>query len=280
MTASNQSSAISSSSTGTNKSAGFGGSRNSSHLTLRLTRTWNVRMPPAKKKTLVGGVMTPTLSLPIAKKRRVAIEIYSPSSIIDDQELDEDVDDDDDDPIITPRDSRNRPRNPAPIARGLTRSNASRDNDLIDLCAELREDDWILVRILKPRRGRWGFSKDDSDSDDSEEEVQEQQAHHGEHDKEQGISLLLKVKTASKWIKDTIQTTAAENSPSHMWMQHQQQEADDEWMEYRRYNLEAIVDEELRDHYVFEAMFGLASRERRDIKFESEEAALGFHRRR
>lgn len=78
-----------------------------------------------------------------------------------------------------------------------------------------------------------------------------------------------------------LQTSSAENSPSHIWMQHQQQEADGAWMNYRLYNLETIVDEELRDHYIFEATFGLGNRrERRGIKFESQEAEHGFHRRR
>jgi C2 domain len=243
-------------------------------LTLRLVRTWNVKVPPAKKKIVGGHLMAPTLALPIAKKRRMVIEIYSVA--LEQQDVNN---------VVASSSS------PPPAVRGLIRSNASRDNELIDLCAELKDDDWILVRMLKPRRGRWGFfksggsstaddddddsSSDSSDSEDDEDDDEEEQTDHKN-----------KKKTAasgggggSKNIQDTINATVAAaaaaanmTSPSNLWKQQQ----DDEWMEYRRYNLEAIADEELSKH-VLEATFGLGNRrERREIKFESAEAAQAF----
>lgn len=122
--------------------------------------------------------------------------------------------------------------------RGLTRANDTGSMTIVDLSSELKDDDRIHVRILKPRK-QWGFMRDQDDSSTSEEgDENEQEQDH----------------------KD-LNVSHNSYATSH----------DDGWIEYRKYDLDEIEDEELhkksweatlgRDHHM----------ERREIMFGSDE---------
>eukprot|EP00934_Nitzschia_sp_Nitz4_P005692 Nitzschia sp. Nitz4//scaffold348_size17284//6198//9518//NITZ4_008842-RA/size17284-processed-gene-0.10-mRNA-1//-1//CDS//3329548688//5682//frame0 len=179
---------------------------------MRLNRTWDVRLPPAKKKIL-GGKLVPTIKglggRLVKKKCRLCIEIHGP------------IKEDDAVPGLQPE----RP------TRGLTRETGSIQT--VNLAEQLLDDDRILIKILKPRK-HWGFSRD-SDSSSSDEEDDD----------------------------DATQTTASSaksNTTDY-----------GDWVEYRKYSIDDIVDVELNKRE-FEATMGLGSnRERREIFFEHDE---------
>jgi len=104
----------------------------------------------------------------------------------------------------------------------------------IQLSKELMDDDRIVIRILKPRKV-WGFSRDPEDSTDSESDDEDGKKKRRQDDDQ---------KEASGWV------------------------------EYRKYGVDEILDEELmgRNKNVFQATMGLgANKERREIHFENDE---------
>ncbi|KAG7337322.1 C2 domain containing protein [Nitzschia inconspicua] len=261
----------------------------------RFVRTWNVKMPPAKKK-VVGGVWTPTLALPmIARKRRITIEIYKNSAA----------------KVTTSSTKSNN--NTGSSIRSNNSNNTSnntttkdsvvqQDDECVDLCAQLKDDDFVVVRILTTRRrSRWNTSRttnnnnndsdsedDGDDDDDSALELDEQQQQRKQLKMDDKIKDKTEKKndkkTASSSIHDAFHTAMAAMTPSNLRHHHHHHhhnnnnddEDDDEWVEYRRYYLEAIAQEE-RSNHVFEATFGLGNRrERRELKFESVDAACDF----
>jgi hypothetical protein len=117
--------------------------------------------------------------------------------------------------------------------RGMLRSTETPQRLAINLSEELQDDDRVVIRILKPRKA-WGFSKDPDDSSESEEEEEEDV-------------------DASK------QSTSSSSK------------GDRDWVEYRKFGLDEIEDQELSKNG-WEATMGLgANQERREIKFESNE---------
>ena len=100
---------------------------------------------------------------------------------------------------------------------------------VVDLCHDLRDDDMILVRILKPRRGRWGFHSTKEEEDDDDDDSSS-----SEDEKEDSKSS----NSSSNWIQQALSTDSkqAATSPSNLWKQRQE----DDWIEQDRFNLEAI----------------------------------------
>jgi hypothetical protein len=124
----------------------------------------------------------------------------------------------------------------APVRRGLKRSEDNRSK-VVNLTKELKDDDQIVIRIWKPRKA-WGFSKDPDDSSDSESESEE--AFGG------SLSSLRDASSKRKL-------------------------EDGNWVEYRKFGLDEIYDEELQK-LSWEATMGLgANQERREIRFETPE---------
>jgi hypothetical protein len=223
-------------------------------IVMRMNRTWDVTCPPVKKH-VIAGQLVPTVKGTLAmagggrllrRKRRLAIEIHGP-----------DVDDNTNknkEYTTTKRNStitsatkqkgRRRSSFRAP-GRGLVRSSIDSSNNnssntstkgsrtIIDLSKELKDDDRLVIRILKPRR-YWGFSRDTDDSSSSEDAIE------------------------SELLTDN------NNNSSSL-------EIDDGWVEYRKYGLEEIDDTEIHTNSSsWEATLGLGpSRERREIRFES-----------
>ncbi len=194
---------------------------------LRLSRTWSIICPPAKK-AIVAGVLVPTVKGALTlggrlmlkpKSRRLTIEIHGPENSTQAN-------------IISP------------IQRGLHRDTQT-VSTAFQLSKELLEDDRIVVRILKRRRA-WGFHRDPEDSSDSESDNES---------------------TSNKdWNMDG--TPKKEPKDIHVEV------LDDGWVEYRKYGMDEIVDEQLtgRNKEVFEATMGLgANQERREFRFESEQ---------
>jgi hypothetical protein len=178
-------------------------------IVMRVNRTWDVKCPPVKKHVVAGKLVPSVVGVfsgrLMRKKRRIAIEIHGPE-----------------------KEEVKKPA--APVRRGLKRSKES-DMNVVDLSAELQDDDRIVIRIWKPRKA-WGFSRDPDDSSDSESESEEAG----------GLSEESSNKTE-----------------------------DDNWVEYRKFGLDEIHDEEL-EKLSWEATMGLgANRERREIRFETPE---------
>lgn len=109
-------------------------------------------------------------------------------------------------------------------------------SEVMQLSKELMDDDKIVIRILKPRKV-WGFSRDPEDSSD-------------DSDSDSDVKKV-----------DEKSTNTEKEEPEG-------------WVEYRKYGLDEIVNEELigRHKNIFEANMGLGnSQERRELKFDSEE---------
>jgi hypothetical protein len=192
----------------------------SSEIVMRVNRHWEVKCPPVKKHVVAGMLVSTVKGVFsgrfVQKKRRITIEIHGP-----------------DVPLV----SLTEKEAPTP-RRGLTRANDTGSMTIVDLSSELKDDDRIHVRILKPRK-QWGFMRDQDDSSTSEEgDENEQEQDH----------------------KD-LNVSHNSYATSH----------DDGWIEYRKYDLDEIEDEELhkksweatlgRDHHM----------ERREIMFGSDE---------
>jgi hypothetical protein len=230
------------------------------YITLRLTRTWQIKLPPPKKK-MVAGILTlnpRSLVHGQAKKRQIAIEIYGHEEL------------DDESRVVAEPDAKTDMRT------NLTRSQrTSKDGHLIDLCTELRDDDLILIRVLKRRRGRWGFARVPNDDDDDD---RDDHSSASESDDEED-QLLTERQPPIK--KKTIHTALLDNSPAHatspsnLWKQRQEEE----WIECKRFNLESISEERLMEgKHALEATFGLGNRrQRRDIFFATDKQAQEFY---
>jgi hypothetical protein len=185
---------------------------------MRVNRQWEVKCPPVKKH-VVAGMFVPTVKgvfsgRLVQKKRRITIEIHGP-----------------DVPLRTKKEA------PTP-RRGLTRSaNDAGSMQVVDLSSELKDDDRIRVRILKPRK-QWGFMRDHEDSSTSEDGDDEKEHEH-----------------------DLNASHDSGSATSH----------DDGWIEYRKYDLDEIEDEELHKKS-WEATLGrFHHMERREIMFPNDE---------
>jgi len=168
-------------------------------LVCRAHRFWTVKCPPCKKH-MVGGTLVPTVrgTFGFKKTKRVTVEVYG---------------NEEDD---TPTD-------------GVSSRRFSKQDANASLADELREDDRVVVRILKPRK-HWGLSRDHDDSSDEEDEDGE--------------------------------TTLA---------------CEDGWVEYRKYDLDAIDQIEL-DKNSFEAHFGVGNHvEVRELCFGSKAEVDDFN---
>lgn len=213
-------------------------------LVLRLSRTWSIDCPPAKK-AMVAGILVPTVKGTLThgmrliikpKRRRLSIEIHGPET------------------------------NPQaisaigmPIQRGLSRD-AQSLSKTFRLSKELLDDDRIIIRILKPRKA-WGFHRDPEDSSDSDSDSDSNSD--SDSDNHRNNQSTSSDKAGIK-CKDS-------QSTDHL---NQAFQDEDEWIEYRKYGMDEIVDETLtgRNKTVFEATMGLgANQERREFRFETEQ---------
>lgn len=193
---------------------------------MRITRQWEVKCPPVKKHVFAGkfvptvkGVFSGRF---VQKKRRITIEIHGP-----------------DVPLLLAR--TEAPKSPTP-RRGLTRTSDTGSMNIIDLSSELKDDDRIRVRILKPRK-QWGFMRDHDDSSTSQGD-DEEDGHENDNDD-----------------LHASHNTNTSSSTAH----------DDGWIEYRKYDLDEIEDEELHKKS-WEATLGRAHQmERREIMFPTDE---------
>jgi hypothetical protein len=198
----------------------------SGEIVMRMNRHWEVKCPPVKKHVVAGmfvstvkGVFSGRF---VQKKRRITIEIHGP-----------------DVPLLL---SRTEEKEPTP-RRGLTRSkNDTGSMTIVDLSSELKDDDSIRVRILKPRK-QWGFMRDRDDSSTSGDDENE---YDNEYEQEQDLN-------------------ASQNTNSSGTTH------DDGWIEYRKYDLDEIEDEELHKKS-WEATLGrFHHMERREIMFPDDE---------
>lgn len=224
------------------------------NIVMRLNRTWNVKCPPAKKH-MVHGQLIPTAKGIFSlggrihlrtKQRRLAIEIHGPETNNDDNNNATTTMDNN-----NPNDRKGENNNaPPPNLRGQFKRETQTVSQAIQLSKELKDDDKIVVRILKPRK-MWGFSRDHDDSSDSDSDSD------NNDDKD----------------NDDKDNDDKDNDNDH-------QEQEDAWVEYRKYGVDEIVDEELtgRHNSTFEATMGLgANRERREIDFENDEQGKTYH---
>lgn len=215
-------------------------------IVMRLNRTWNIDCPPAKM-AIVHGTLVPTpksaftlggrLMLRSKQKRRIAIEIHGPDKDVNNNNNNNNNGGGDSDDRKK-KNQKKRVPSPPP-QRGLNRADRTL-SDAIQLSTELKDDDKIVIRILKPRK-MWGFSKEPEDSSDDDSSDEE-----GEDDV---------------------------NDDKYM----PQKGDPDGWVEYRKYGLDEIFDEEItgRHKNIFEATMGLgASQERRDLKFDNEDQGM------
>jgi hypothetical protein len=268
-------------------------------MVLRRSRTWTVKCPPAKKRVVAGKfIATPTLNI-TKVTRRVAIEIYGPSTEKEGatsnsspvaaaansiakafhvsfgasgEESNEDDDSESESDLIK---SANRTKNRRSL---LTRSVGTVHN-LVDLCKDLHDEDYIIFRILKPRKPShpsWGFGFMDYDDTSSEEEEVEEEVEWKEQ-----LAQEEKAKQTSNptktWLQDTLQRQHTDQYPYHKVFQQQRLNADTEnWMEYRKCGLDGIVDDTLQNNK-WEATVGLGNhRERREFLFDSQPEAQEF----
>jgi hypothetical protein len=280
-------------------------------MVLRRSRTWTVKCPPAKKRVVAGKfIATPNLNI-TKLTRRVTIEIYGPStekegatsnsspvaaaanSIVkafhvsfgaSGEESNEDdhgsgSDDDSEGESESESDlikSANRTKNRRSL---LTRSVGTVHN-LVDLCKDLHDEDYIIFRIFKPRKPShhsWGFGFTDYDDTSSEEEeVVEEEVELKEQLAEVEKTKQTSISTKT-WLQDALQRQHTDQNPYHKVFQQHRLNADTEnWMEYRKCGLDGIVDDTLQNNK-WEATVGLGNhRERREFLFDSQPEAEEF----
>jgi len=185
-------------------------------MVMKLNRVWDIRMPPASKK-VVGGKLIPTVKGAFSgrlmqKRRRVAIEIHGPM-------------------VSEANETLNKPPSPSGSRRGLLSRAQGTSQKVVNLSAELKDDDRIVVRILKKRK-TWGLMRDHDDSSDDEDS----DGHHKGDDEDNDIA-----------------------------------NYDDGWVEYRKYDLDEITDDVLdRDDWEA-TMGRASGMERRELKFDTKE---------
>lgn len=143
-------------------------------LVLRLCKTWDVEVPPAKRRK-IAGVMVPTAKAALSfggrisfkpKRRRLLIEIHGP-----DYEDDKNKSDEKNDSRGGPNKSKIKGKNKnTPSFRPPLRRASKTVSEAICLSKELKDDDRIVIRVLKPRK-MWGFSREPDDSSDSDDDL-------------------------------------------------------------------------------------------------------------
>jgi hypothetical protein len=197
--------------------------------------------------------------------------------------------------------------------RNQTRSTGSRRDllhrtegslNFIDLSSELKDDDLIVIRILKPRRGRWGIHKDyteeESESDSDNDNDNGNNSDKEEEEDEDGdccnvtSSFLTSTSTKTKnkkykkkqWLQDVLkERSASHNSKTSAHggdgslknTKYTISREDTEWIEYRKFGLDEINDDDEQYRKTWEATIGIEKyRERRKMIFPSENQAIEF----
>jgi hypothetical protein len=300
------------------------------NIVCRLSKSWDIKMPPPTKTVLgfgINGGLFDNRMIEtgvghfniIQRKRKIVIEIHCPNNNIDidiyHSAIDNSVGVDDGGEVVGDGSSSGS-------LSMVTADDGNEVNRKSDLSSELKDDDLIVIRILKPRRGRWGIHKDykeesesesesESDSDvdedeneDEEEEDEDEDEDDGDYccnvtssflpsskrEKERSIRKNIKKK---KWLQDVLKEQRASNhtrsnttSAAHHHggsgdltknTKYTISREDTEWIEYRKFGLDEINQDDEQYRKTWEATIGIEKyRERRKLIFNSVEEAKEF----
>ena len=276
------------------------------NIVMRVSKSWDIKMPPPTKTVLglgLDGGMFDNRMIDtgvghfnlIQRKRKIVIGIHGPDGeaegvggVVGD----------------------------ASSSGSLSMHNAEENSSSgrsmlskgIDLSSELKDDDLIVIRILKPRRGRWGIHKDyteesesesesdheneDGDEDEDSEEVGEDED--GDDFCNDTCSFLTSSKSKrkmettkksikkKKWLQEVLKEQRASNNTSTHHhggsnTKYTISREDTEWIEYRKFGLDEINQDDIQYRKTWEATIGMEKyRERRKLIFNSVEEAIEF----
>ena len=276
------------------------------NIVMRVSKSWDIKMPPPTKTVLglgLDGGMFDNRMIDtgighfnlIQRKRKIVIGIHGPDGeaegvggVVGD----------------------------ASSSGSLSMHNAEENSSSgrsmlskgIDLSSELKDDDLIVIRILKPRRGRWGIHKDyteesesESESDHENEDGDEDEDSEEVGDDEDGddfcndtCSFLTSSKSKrkmettkksikkKKWLQEVLKEQRASNNTSTHHhggsnTKYTISREDTEWIEYRKFGLDEINQDDIQYRKTWEATIGMEKyRERRKLIFNSVEEAIEF----
>ena len=277
-----------------------------SDIGMRLCRSWEVKMPPPSRAVFLpfqNKTMIETglghLNF-IQKARRICIEIHGPEQPKNSNEAeDRNDDDDDDDDAEDEADDvgeddedddndkiRQRGRRMETQRKLLRRAGTGGRRQLVDISTELKDDDLVVIRILKPRRGRWGLHVDENDSetDDHDDDDNDNGSHNNKDDTKSPTASAINISTTdgtavaaststSTWLKDL----KSKHHNSYSNNRYALLREMDDWIQYRKFGLDEIQDDDEQYRKTWIGTIGLPSvRERRKLIFATYEQAEEF----